>query len=92
MKLPSGMSFDAWFAAYDADRTANTCGAPSRNEDITVGGAIGHLDVHCPTDYVEAVVSKGGRVYVFTMFEPFSRPLFESLLATVQLTPETART
>ncbi|HEV7809258.1 MAG TPA: hypothetical protein VGO64_01560, partial [Candidatus Limnocylindrales bacterium] len=61
------------------------------NEDITVDGARGHLDVHCPTRYLEAVVSKGGRVYVFTMFPPFSRPLFESLVDTIRLTPESAR-
>jgi hypothetical protein len=97
-KLPAGMTFDAWFAAYDADRVLGTaCGAPSRNEDITIDGAVGHLDIHCSATYLEAVVPKGGRVYVFTMFAPFSldapysRPLFETLLATVHLTPTTAR-
>jgi hypothetical protein len=90
MKLPAGTTFEAWFAAYDADRVLGTaCGAASRNEDIAIDGAMGHLDVHCPK-YLEAVVLKGGRVYVFTMFTPFSRPLFESLIATVHLTPATA--
>lgn len=90
MKLPAGTSFENWFAAYDADRSLNTCGAPSHNEDVTVDTLIGHLDVHCAASYLEAVIPKGGRVYVFTMFQPFNRPLFEALLATVRLTPETA--
>ena len=90
MKLPAGTSFEDWFAAYDADRSVNTCGAPSNNEDVTVDTLIGHLDVHCAASYLEAVIPKGGRVYVFTMFQPFNRPLFEALLATVRLTPETA--
>lgn len=91
MKLPAGMSFDTWFAAYDADRVLGTsCGAPSLNEDITVDGVVGHLDAHCPKFYMEAVIPKGGRVYVFTMFQPFNRQLFESLLDTVRLTPRTA--
>lgn len=91
MQLPHGTSFSTWFAAYDADRTLGTCGAASLNEDITVDGGVGHLDVHCPAFYAEAVISKGDRVYVFTMFLPFTRPLFDSLLDTVRLTPETAK-
>lgn len=91
MKLPAGTTFDAWFAGYDADRVKGTCGAPSNNESITIDGAVGRLDVHCPTAYLEAVVPKGGRVYVFTMFAPFDRPLFESLVGSVHLTPESAR-
>jgi hypothetical protein len=92
MKLPAGMSFETWYAAYAADRTLGTsCGAPARDEDITVDGIVGHLDVHCAASYLEAVVSKGGRVYVLTMFTPYTRPLFESLLATVRLTPASAK-
>jgi hypothetical protein len=71
-------------------RTKTTCGAPSNNEDITIDGLIGRLDIHCPTWYLEAVIPTGGRVYVFTMFQPFTRPLFESFLATAHLTPATA--
>jgi hypothetical protein len=91
MKLPAGTTFDAWFAAYDADRAKGTCGAASNNEAITIDGAIGHLDVHCPSTYLEAVVSKGGRVYVFTMFRPFNRPLFETLVGSVHLMPASAK-
>jgi hypothetical protein len=92
------VSFDAWFTGYDADRVVGTaCGAPSLNEDIVIDGAVGHLDVHCSATYLEAVVPKGGRVYVFTMFAPlslnapYSRPLLETLLASVHLTPATAK-
>jgi hypothetical protein len=90
MKLPAGMPFETWFAAYDADRTRTNCANPTGNEDVTVDGVVGHLDVHCPNEYLEAVIPKGGRVYVLTMFQPFNRPLFEALLGTVRLTPETA--
>ena len=84
------MSFEDWFADYDADRVRGTCGAASLNEDVTVDGVVGKLDVHCPTMYLEAVIPKGGRAYVLTMFQPFNRPLFEAFLDTVRLTPETA--
>ena len=90
MKLPAGTSFNTWFAAYDADRTKTTCGAASNNEDITIDGLIGRLDIHCPTKYLEAVIPTDGRVYVFTVFQPFTRPFFESFLATVHLTPAAA--
>lgn len=91
MKLPAGTTFDAWFAGYDADRVKGMCGAPSLNEDITIDGAVGHLDIHCPALYIEAVVSKGDRVYVFTMFSPFNRPMFETLVGSVHLTPASAK-
>ena len=91
-KLPAGMSFNTWFADYDRDRANTTCSPePSHNEDITIDGLIGRLDIHCQESYLEAVIPKGGRVYVFTMFQPFTRPLFERLLETVRLTPETAK-
>jgi len=51
----------------------------------------GELDFHCPLGYVEAVVSTGGRAYVFDMTGPGQRPLFESFLATVTLMPESAK-
>ena len=73
------MSFEHWFAAYDADRVLGTrlCESRPGNEDVTVDGVVGKLDVHCPASYLEAVIPKGGRVYVFTMFYPYNRPLFE---------------
>jgi hypothetical protein len=89
-KLPAGTTFETWFDAYDADRATGTCGAPSDNLDIAVEGLPGRLDVHCPENYIEAVVPKGGRVYVFTMYTPYTRDLFGLLLGSVRLTPETA--
>jgi hypothetical protein len=91
MNLPTGTSFATWYAAYDADRAKGTCGAAAMEEAVTVDGVAGRLDVHCPGFYIEAVVSKGGRVYVLTMYTPYSRPLFESLLGTVRLNPAAAR-
>jgi len=90
-KLPAGMSFVTWFAAYDAHRTASTCAATSFNDTITIDGALGYLDVHCSSHYLEAVVPKGGRAYVFTMFTPYTRPMFESFLATIRLDPASAK-
>jgi hypothetical protein len=90
-RLPAGTTFETWYAAYDADRAKGTCGTAAREENIAVDGVPGHLDIHCPTYYIEAVVSKGGRVYVMTMYTPYTRPLFESLLATVRLTPASAK-
>lgn len=90
-KLPVGTSFETWFAGYDADRAHGTCGAPSQNEDLAVDGVLGHLDVHCPTSYLEFVVGKGGRAYVFTMYMPTSPPLLDSILATVALDPASAK-
>ena len=52
MKLPAGMPFETWFAAYDADRTRTNCANPTGNEDVTVDGVVGHLDVHCPNEYL----------------------------------------
>jgi hypothetical protein len=91
MKLPAATTFEAWFAGYDADRVKGTCGGPSLNEDITIDGSVGHLDIHCPALYIEAVVPKGDRVYVFTMFTPFNRPMFETLVGSVHLTPASAK-
>ena len=90
-RIPTGMTFDAWYAAYDATRRSGTCASPSSEETIRVDGAIARLDIHCPTFYFEAVVEKSGRAYVFTVYAPQSRPVLEEILATVRLTPATAK-
>ena len=90
-KIPAGMTFETWYAAFDAERRSGTCGAPASEETITVDGATGRLDVHCPTFYFEAVVPKGGRAYVYTVYAPVTRPVLEAILATVHLTPATAK-
>ncbi len=58
---------------------------------MTVDGVVGQLDIHCPANYTEAVVSKGGRACVLTIYGGGLRPLLLSMLATVRLTPETAK-
>ena len=86
--IPAGTTFDAWYTAYDASRRKGTCGAAASMEDVVIDGVRGHLDTHCPTFYYEAVVSKGGRAYVFTLYAPTpNRPLFDSLIRTIRLTP-----
>lgn len=89
-RLPRGSSFETWYASYDAARRSGTCGALPLEETVTVDEVVARLDVHCPTFYLEAVVSTGGRVYVLTMYAPASRPLFQAFLDTVRLEPASA--
>jgi len=89
--LPKGTSFAAWYAAYDAFRAGGTCRAAPQSEPVTIDGVVGQLDVHCPADYVEAVVLAGGRAYVFTVYGSAQRPMLMSMLATVKLMPGTAK-
>lgn len=73
------------------------CG-PARSTlgDIDIDGQSAKIRTSC--EEVEATVIVDGRVYLFTLFldvgEPYSiagsRALFEAMMATVQLTPETA--
>jgi hypothetical protein len=90
-KLPTGMSFDDWYATYDQARYADACGHQASEEPINVDGVDGRLDVHCPELYLEAVVPSGGRAYTFTLWAPASRSVFMALLSRIDLTPETAR-
>ena len=87
--MAPGETFEHWFAQYDAFRVATNCSNPSLEEPVTVDGLPGLLDRHCPTAYLEVVVAKGNRVYVFTTWQPDSL-LFSSMLDTVKLTPSTA--
>jgi hypothetical protein len=90
-KIPTGMAFDDWYAAYDQERASGTCRAAAAAEPVSIDGAVGRLDLHCPTFYLEAVVPSGGRAYVFTLYAPASRPVFLTLLRGIDLTPATAR-
>lgn len=83
--LAPGESFEQWYAKYDEPRAAGTCGAPARQEAITIDGADGFIDLHCPAQYLEAVVQKDRRVYVFTLWRPSSRDRFTSMLESVRL-------
>lgn len=90
-RLPTGMSFETWYAAYDAARGAGTCGAAALEEPVTVDRVVGRLDAHCPDFYLEAVVPTSGRVYILTLYAPVTRPEFRAFLDTIHLTPATAK-
>jgi hypothetical protein len=83
--LAPGETFEQWYAKYDESRANGTCGLPAAQEAVQVDGASGMIDLHCATQYLETVVAKGRRVYVFTLWRPSSRDLFTSMLASVQL-------
>lgn len=88
--LAPGETFDRWFAAYDSSRRAGTCGAPAREETLTIDGLGGVLDLHCPSSYLEAVVHRGDRVWVFTTWHPEEMALFSTMLDSVKVTRPTA--
>jgi hypothetical protein len=90
-KIPAGTTFDQWYAGYAAVRASGTCGSSAVEETVNVDGTSARLDLHCPTFYLEVVVPKGGRAYVFTLYSPVSRPIFEAFLATIRLTPTSAK-
>jgi hypothetical protein len=97
-KIPPGMTFDQWYAAFEAAVPSGTCGAPpSTPEVVLVDGVAGRLDTRCPASRLEVVVPDGGRAYVFTFHGrvnpsgPANRPFFSALLDTVRLTPATAQ-
>jgi hypothetical protein len=67
------------------------CGVPrSRQDEITIDGQSGRI-AECPNG-IEATVVAGGRLYVFILMHDRSdaRAVFDALIATVDLTPETA--
>jgi hypothetical protein len=73
------------------------CGpASSTLGDIVIDGQTGKVRFSC--EEIEATVFVGGRMYLFTLFldtlPPYTtaggRALFEAMIASVQLTPETA--
>jgi hypothetical protein len=90
--LPAGQRFEEWYAAYAATRAQNTCtGNPTLEETVVVDGVVGRLDRHCEEYFLEAVVPKGDRVYVFTLYEPDAPLDFSGMLDSIVLTPSTAK-
>jgi hypothetical protein len=83
--LAPGESFEQWYAKYDESRSGGTCGKPANQEAMTVDGASGLIDLHCPSSYLETVVAKDRRVYVFTLWRPSSRDFFKSMLESIHL-------
>jgi hypothetical protein len=79
------------------DYRAGECGpASSTLGDIVIDGQPGKVRLSC--EEIEATVFVGGRIYLFTLFldtvPPYTiaggRTLFEAMMGSVQLTPETA--
>jgi hypothetical protein len=99
--IPSGMSEDAWVAAY-RDPVIQQFGAqcfPTRAQwlPVTLDGHAGGLYVGC--NYVESTTFVSGRAYIFTYVLPLgTQPgadavtMLRALISTVTLHPERAVT
>lgn len=86
--LPEGVAIDAW---YDEHVSASGCGLPrSQQPEVIIDGQPGRI-AECP-DLIEATVVAGGRLYLFLLGDNRSdaRAFFDTWLATIELTPETA--
>ena len=76
---------------YLSDVLPGACGVPrSQQEEITVDGRPGRI-AEC-ANHIEATVLFSGRLYLFTLSHDRSdaRAVFDALVATIDLTPETA--
>ena len=86
--IPEGVSTDAWVDEYLWPRA---CGIPrSEQAEIIIDGHAGKI-VQC-ANHTEATVVAGGRLYLFQMLysRTDARALFDTFVATIKLTPETA--
>lgn len=84
-------SLEAQVDRYLSDVLPGGCGVPRRQqEEITVDGRPGRI-AECP-NHIEASVLFAGRLYLFTLSHERSdaRAVFDALVATIDLTPETA--
>ena len=96
--IPDGVSIDAWVDEYVTPMAAEGCGVPrSQQAEITIDGQPGRIAECADADEdgrVEATVVAGGRLYLFTLVHDSrsdARALFDAWVATIDLTPETAR-
>ena len=83
---------DAVIDTYVSDEGANPdgCGVPRRQQaEITIDGQAGRVG-ECPNQ-IEATVVAGGKLYIFILSHERNdaRVLFDALVATIDLTPET---
>jgi hypothetical protein len=92
--LPDGVDVDAWIGQWMTE-ASSPCASPRATlAEIVVDGQPGRIRTSCGD--VEATVVAGGRVYMFTLVENVprggvsARSLFEAMMATVRLTPESA--
>jgi hypothetical protein len=95
VKLPDGVSIDAWVDQYVTPTAAGGCGvARGRQAEITIDGQSGRV-AECHNgdpDRVQATVVAGGRLYLFILSAARSdaRALFDAWIATIDLRPEDA--
>jgi hypothetical protein len=89
--IPDGVAIDAWVDEYVTPRLAGGCNEPrSQQALITIDGQSGKV-AECENQ-IEATVVAGGRLYLFTSghLRSDARAFFDTWIATVELTPETA--
>jgi hypothetical protein len=84
---------DEWVDEYLSEDSvlSDDCGVPrSQQAEIAIDGHEGRV-AECP-NHIEATVVFGGRLYLFTLTHDRSdaRAVFDTFIATVDLTPETA--
>jgi hypothetical protein len=94
--IPAGVSLDEWIDQSVASAASTTtCMVPrARQAEITIDGRPARISEGCAGQFVATVVA-GGRLYVFELLhggdrEAWARAFFDSWLATIRLTPETA--
>jgi hypothetical protein len=96
--IPDGVTPDATWIGQNITDIGGECSPPSSTlGTIVIDGHEGRIRTSCHE--VEATVILDSRIYMFTFFDidfggPYStagaRALFEAMMASVQLTPETA--
>jgi hypothetical protein len=93
--LPTGSDTTAWMQSVwnnlaGAEGPELPCVAQLADwEEVSVGDTTGRMDAKCPDSYFLVLVTAGERGYTF-IDNSTDRTLFEHLLSTVRLTPETA--
>jgi hypothetical protein len=95
-EIPDGVPLDEWIDQSVASAASTTtCMLPrTRQAEITIDGQPARVSEGCAGQFVATVVA-GGRLYVFELVhgwdnEADARAFFDSWLATIRLTPETA--
>jgi hypothetical protein len=90
-EIPDGASIDDWVDAAVVKYLPRGCAVPrSQQATITIDGQSGKISAKCGE--VAATVLAGGRLYLFLGGTDRSdtREFFDAVLATIDLTPETA--
>ena len=90
-QIPDGVSIDGWVDEYVTPPMAGGCGVPRGHQaEITIDGQPGRI-ARC--GHTEATVVAGGRLYLFIGPGDSRRnkAWFDAWIATIDLTPETAR-